>query len=139
MEMCYDGALVMPSSYAVMNEEEMTYVEGGGWSTYKGLEALATITAICGAGYVARGIGAAAAAALVASASTGVGLIVALGLACGVSLALTASAYQYGLAICAASNMISSYKSKKSFKKAGFKACSYSAWTFTVYTQVASL
>ena len=29
MEMCYDGALVMPSSYAVMNEEEMTYVEGG--------------------------------------------------------------------------------------------------------------
>ena len=129
MEMCYDGALVMPSSYAVMDEEEMTYVEGGGWSTYKGLEALATITAI----------GAAAAAALVASASTGVGLIAALGLACGVSLALTASAYQYGPAICAASNMISSYKSKKSFKKAGLKACSYSAWTFTVYTQVASL
>lgn len=29
MEMCYDGALVMPSSYAVMNEDEMTYVEGG--------------------------------------------------------------------------------------------------------------
>lgn len=25
--MCYDGTLVMPSSYAVMNEEEMTYVE----------------------------------------------------------------------------------------------------------------
>jgi len=30
MEMCYDGALMMPSSYAVMNEDEMTYVEGGG-------------------------------------------------------------------------------------------------------------
>ncbi len=30
MEMCYDGALVMPSSYAVMDEEEMMYVEGGG-------------------------------------------------------------------------------------------------------------
>ncbi len=29
MEMNYDGVLVMPSSYAVMNEEEMTYVEGG--------------------------------------------------------------------------------------------------------------
>ena len=29
MEMCYDGALVMPSSYAIMNEEEMMYVEGG--------------------------------------------------------------------------------------------------------------
>ncbi len=29
MDMCYEGTLVMPSSYAVMNEEEMTYVEGG--------------------------------------------------------------------------------------------------------------
>lgn len=29
MEMCYDGALVMPSNYAVMDEKEMTYVEGG--------------------------------------------------------------------------------------------------------------
>ena len=29
MEMTYDGALAMPSSYAVMDEEEMTYVEGG--------------------------------------------------------------------------------------------------------------
>lgn len=27
--MTYDGMLVMPSSYAVMNEEEMIYVEGG--------------------------------------------------------------------------------------------------------------
>lgn len=30
MEMCYDGALVMPNNYAVVSEEEMTYVEGGG-------------------------------------------------------------------------------------------------------------
>lgn len=29
MEMCYDNALVMPKSYSIMNEEEMTYVEGG--------------------------------------------------------------------------------------------------------------
>lgn len=29
MEMCYDGALVIPSNYAVMDEKEMTYVEGG--------------------------------------------------------------------------------------------------------------
>lgn len=29
MEMCYDGALVMPSNYAVMSEDEMTYVHGG--------------------------------------------------------------------------------------------------------------
>ena len=30
MDMCYDGALVLPSSYAVMDEEEMCYTEGGG-------------------------------------------------------------------------------------------------------------
>ena len=29
MEICYDGALVMPKNYAVVNEEEMTYVNGG--------------------------------------------------------------------------------------------------------------
>lgn len=29
MEMCYAGALVMPSSYAMMDDEEMMYVEGG--------------------------------------------------------------------------------------------------------------
>ena len=29
MEMCYDGALVMPSRYAMMDEEEMMYLDGG--------------------------------------------------------------------------------------------------------------
>ena len=33
MDMCYDGALVMPSSFAMMGEEEMTYVEGGETTT----------------------------------------------------------------------------------------------------------
>jgi len=30
MELCYEGALAMPSSYAVMSNEEMTYTDGGG-------------------------------------------------------------------------------------------------------------
>ena len=29
MDMSYDGTLVLPSSYAVIDEEEMSYVEGG--------------------------------------------------------------------------------------------------------------
>ncbi len=33
MDMCYDGTLVLPSSYAVMEEEEMSYLEGGAVST----------------------------------------------------------------------------------------------------------
>lgn len=28
MEICYDGALVMPSGYAVMSDDEMMYTEG---------------------------------------------------------------------------------------------------------------
>lgn len=33
MEMTYDGALVMPSSFVAMNDEEMVYVNGGGTLT----------------------------------------------------------------------------------------------------------
>ena len=29
MEMCYNSELVMPNNYVVINEEEMTYVDGG--------------------------------------------------------------------------------------------------------------
>lgn len=29
MEMCYDGALVMPSNFAVVDADEMMYLEGG--------------------------------------------------------------------------------------------------------------
>lgn len=53
MELCYDGALVMPSSYAVMDEEEMMYVEGG-----IGVEAVcAIITTALAAGGATYGAG----------------------------------------------------------------------------------
>lgn len=29
MEMCYDGALVMPSNYVAMDDEEKMYIDGG--------------------------------------------------------------------------------------------------------------
>ena len=32
MDMCYDGTLVLPSSYAVMGEQEMSYLEGENWN-----------------------------------------------------------------------------------------------------------
>lgn len=40
MEMCYDGALVMPSSYAVMSEDAMTYVDGGYYLEHEDCNAL---------------------------------------------------------------------------------------------------
>ncbi|MBQ5473390.1 MAG: hypothetical protein IIT65_01550, partial [Lachnospiraceae bacterium] len=57
MEMCYDGALVMPSSYAVMDEEEMTYVEGGLCKKYSGATgwAVASILTSTGASFQAIG------------------------------------------------------------------------------------
>lgn len=67
MEMCYDGALVMPKNYSVVSKDEMTYVEGGWYKTstsyyrnandaYKNMSSVARTcyrcavgTAICGA------------------------------------------------------------------------------------------
>ena len=40
MEMTYDGALVMPKNFAAVAEDEMTYVEGGGWGTILALKDL---------------------------------------------------------------------------------------------------
>ncbi|MBE5964287.1 MAG: hypothetical protein E7252_05050 [Lachnospira sp.] len=137
--MCYDGALVMPSSYAVMSEEEMTYVEGGGWSTYKGMEAIMGITAMIGCSAAFMGISKSIVASMVATAATGIGLLATIALAGGLSLSLAISAYQGTLALAAAVNMVNSYSKTKSFNKSGYKACSYGIWTFSVFTQVASL
>ncbi len=135
MDMCYEGTLVMPSSYAVMNEEEMTYVEGGGWSTYKGVEALMTLTAIAGCGYTMLTLSKAAATTMVATASTPVMLLAFM----GVSIALASSVYQYGLALAAAINLKDSYSKTKSLNESGYKACSYSLWTWSYYTAVQPL
>ncbi|MFR3037944.1 MAG: hypothetical protein ACLTLY_03975 [Agathobacter rectalis] len=55
MELCYDGALVLPSSYAVMDEEEMTYSEGGGRRTCK--SGWAAAVALTSAGLFLSGMG----------------------------------------------------------------------------------
>ena len=66
MEMCYSGALVMPSSYAVMDEEEMTYVDGGKstWVSYSSVSAAYSAHAQAGSAfhYFAVGLGVAFAA-----------------------------------------------------------------------------
>lgn len=48
MELCYSGVLVMPSSYAVMSEEEMTYTEAGGKLRVKA--SASTVRSICRGG-----------------------------------------------------------------------------------------
>lgn len=51
MEMCYDGALVMPMNCVVMDEEEMTYVDGG--KRYTNLTGLFSLIIGTGAGATA--------------------------------------------------------------------------------------
>ena len=48
MEMCYDGALVMPNNYVAISEEEMTYIDGGLTNGQK-----AIVVAACAVGAVA--------------------------------------------------------------------------------------
>lgn len=38
MEMCYNGALVMPSNYAVVSNDEMEYVDGGFYISYNSIK-----------------------------------------------------------------------------------------------------
>ena len=50
MEMCYNGSLVMPCNYAVINDNEMEYVEGGGIPNW-------TVNVAISAVFMAIGIG----------------------------------------------------------------------------------
>lgn len=65
MDMCYDGALVLPSSYAVMNENEMSYTEGGGSRTYRGNQGWAAAAALTSAGLLLSGMGKAVGATII--------------------------------------------------------------------------
>ena len=49
MDMCYDGTLVMPSNCVVMDEEEMTYVDGGQIVSGAGGWAVAASFGVCAA------------------------------------------------------------------------------------------
>lgn len=49
METCYNGTLVMPETYAVVSEEEMTYVDGGNgwWNSVGFIGGLIDVAIIC--------------------------------------------------------------------------------------------
>lgn len=68
MEMCYNGAMVMPSNYAIISNDEMEYIDGGanGWWNSTGfiagaidvliavIPALSSINALCKVGKLAK-------------------------------------------------------------------------------------
>ena len=69
MKNCYDGVLAMPQSYAVMDEEEMTYLNGGK-SYYNTAAILANTCQVSGDMFIGE-------AALLASLNPGAGAITA--------------------------------------------------------------
>lgn len=141
MEMCYDGALVMPNNYAVVDEEEMTYVEGGGWSSYTGLEAIGIISAMCGAAVGTGALAGKAAAftgALAASSNPvgWIGALIGAFATCGlVGLTILNGSY----AAVAAAFFFESWIKTKSFSQAGFQVYSISVACWTANLNIKSL
>ncbi|OYP35356.1 hypothetical protein C8E03_10818 [Lachnotalea glycerini] len=98
MEMCYEGALAMPSGFAVMEEEEMMIIEGGGAFTAK--TALKWIAATILGGIVYDVLKAAAikvgcwAALNAAAIATVVSRVVAVGILTGIAACYGAMLYK---------------------------------------------
>ena len=74
MTMTYDGTMVMPKNFAVVTEDEMTYVEGGG--TLKYSVSFRFTDALCQAAYaggISTVIGTITACVSAALGATGIG------------------------------------------------------------------
>ncbi|MCM1500174.1 MAG: hypothetical protein NC124_17060, partial [Clostridium sp.] len=125
MEMCYDGALVMPSSYAVMDEEEMMYVEGGMNGTTKTREDRICVASFIAASAVALGRLTFKAFKLLAK--TACSAVLAFFGCIGSAALLAATAYEGTLAAIA-----SGYASRN--KNYSYKC--YGFGTFSLYTMV---
>ena len=97
MDMTYEDALVMPNNCAMMDEEEMTYVEGGGT-----LYVTFTKSTICNAiGVLGGVVTKAAVTALLESAAIGVATAIELGTA-GTGTLVAGLVLVYGSTVAAA-------------------------------------
>ena len=113
MEMCYDGALVMPSSYAVMSEDEMTYVEGGINKTYKGRQGWVVAAALIAAGGILAGMSTGVSKTIVTSILAAAGPIAWI--VCGVTAVIMSGANAFGGQIISA-GLSATYEMKKKGK-----------------------
>lgn len=104
MEMTYDGALIMPAHFAVVDEEEMEYLDGGRvvtkYGTAKSLKNLAACYmawwGLLAAGYGAVSVGAAASSAITTVLGMGIASIAGLGTAAAsAAVGKFAGAYNY--------------------------------------------
>ncbi len=92
----------MPISYVAMDEEEMTYVEGGwSWSTYKGMEGWSKISTMIASITTWSGSASTLAKVVGRCAATGIGLLLAVVGALGYSLCVACAGIQASMVICA--------------------------------------
>ena len=116
--------LALPTSYVDVDNEEMEYVDGGAWNTYRGYSALNELTNMIAACSSWVGVTVGLVKACAASASTGVGLVIAVGAAVGAMITWTFAMLNMGLAV-AAANFYKSYN--------GFKVNSTCCLGYTQY------
>ena len=103
MEMCYDGTLVMPANYAVVSEDEMTYVDGGFYMTHEDCQIFVMalgLTVSSNAPAIATAISAMGGTGLATLAGSGPGLGLIVGIV-GVGY-LTIQAKDFAESLCGA-------------------------------------
>jgi hypothetical protein len=100
-----NATLQLPMHYVVIENDEMEYLDGGSWNTFRGGAALSQLSVIAGQAFdhaVAAGTLAKVAGIGVAAGKTGVGLVVAVAAALGTTLAIASTgihAAWFGLAL----------------------------------------
>lgn len=121
-------ALQLPNSYVEIDNDEMEYVDGGAWNSFRGTDAINEIENIAA---VAFGLGTASyniAKSAIAGASTGVAVAVAIAVGMGISMAAAAATG----ALCIAATTLY-------LRDGGFQANSFAAFGRTAYIGVKSL
>ena len=93
----------MPNNYAVVNEEEMTYIDCGSWATYTGKDSTQNFNRYCR--MCIFSCDALDGVALIAGCSGGLALVASLGLAVGASLLIGLGAEEVCYVIAAATYM----------------------------------
>ena len=87
-------ALQFPSNYVLMDTEEMEYLDGGGWQTYKGADALRQLTVMAGQAFGYYGTSVRLGQVCLATAATGWGLVLAMAQALGATVSFAAGSTQ---------------------------------------------
>ena len=122
--------LALPTSYVDVDNEEMEYVDGGEWNSYRGNAALLELTNMYANCWLFAGVTKKMVAAAVACATTGIGVGLAIATSLGIGCGLALTVLQGSLAAIASSYYLSDR---------GFKANSYSACGWAIYTGVSRL